>query len=84
MHEIIRWQTPLSHMRRTATEDTELFGQQIKKHDKIALWYTSANRDESVFADGEHMTSSAKMPGGICPLAMASTAASARASRKCN
>ncbi len=49
MHEIIRWQTPLSHMRRTATEDTELFGQQIKKHDRIALWYTSANRDESVF-----------------------------------
>jgi cytochrome P450 len=53
MHEIIRWQTPLSHMRRTATEDTELFGQQIRKHDRIALWYTSANRDESVFEDGE-------------------------------
>jgi cytochrome P450 len=55
MHEIIRWQTPLSHMRRTATEDTELFGQQIKKHDRIALWYTSANRDESVFENGEHI-----------------------------
>lgn len=55
MHEIIRWQTPLSHMRRTATEDTELFGQQIKKHDRLALWYTSANRDESIFADGEHI-----------------------------
>jgi cytochrome P450 len=55
MHEIIRWQTPLSHMRRTATEDTELFGQQIKKHDRIALWYTSANRDESVFDRGEEI-----------------------------
>jgi cytochrome P450 len=55
MHEIIRWQTPLSHMRRTTTEDTELFGQHIKKHDRIALWYTSANRDESVFKDGEHI-----------------------------
>jgi cytochrome P450 len=55
MHEIIRWQTPLSHMRRTATEDTELFGQQIRKHDRIALWYTSANRDESVFENGEHI-----------------------------
>ncbi len=55
MHEIIRWQTPLSHMRRTATEDTELFGQQIKKHDKIALWYSSANRDETIFPDGEHI-----------------------------
>ncbi len=53
MHEILRWQTPLAHMRRTATEDTELFGHQIKKHDKIALWYASANRDESVFPDGD-------------------------------
>ena len=41
MHEIIRWQTPLAHMRRTATEDTELFGHQIKKRDKICLLYTS-------------------------------------------
>ena len=53
MHELIRWQTPLAHMRRTATEDTELFGHQIKKRDKIALWYASANRDESVFPDGD-------------------------------
>jgi cytochrome P450 len=55
MHEIIRWQTPLSHMRRTATEDAEIFGTQIRKHDRIALWYASANRDESVFTDGEHI-----------------------------
>lgn len=55
MHEIIRWQTPLSHMRRTATEDTEIFGQTIKKHDRLALWYASANRDESVFPDGDHI-----------------------------
>jgi cytochrome P450 len=55
MHEIIRWQTPLAHMRRTATEDTELFGHQIKKRDKIALWYASANRDESVFPDGDRV-----------------------------
>ncbi len=53
MHELIRWQTPLAHMRRTATEDTELFGHQIKKRDKLALWYVSANRDESVFPDGD-------------------------------
>jgi cytochrome P450 len=46
-------QTPLSHMRRTATEDTELFGHQIKKRDKLALWYVSGNRDESVFPDGD-------------------------------
>ncbi|WP_375395508.1 cytochrome P450 [uncultured Sphingomonas sp.] len=49
--EIIRWQTPLAHMRRTATADTELMGQQIKAGDKLALWYISANRDESVFGD---------------------------------
>jgi cytochrome P450 len=53
MHELIRWQTPLAHMRRTATEDTELFGHQIKKRDKLALWYVSANRDESVFPEGD-------------------------------
>ncbi len=47
--EIIRWQTPLAHMRRTATQDAELMGQQIRAGDKLALWYLSANRDESVF-----------------------------------
>lgn len=47
--EIIRWQTPLAHMRRTATQDTVLEGQAIKAGDKLALWYLSANRDESVF-----------------------------------
>jgi cytochrome P450 len=47
--ELIRWQTPLAHMRRTATEDTELEGQKIAKGDKLALWYISANRDETVF-----------------------------------
>ena len=47
--EIIRWQTPLAHMRRTATRDTELMGHTIREGDKLALWYISANRDESVF-----------------------------------
>ncbi|HEX2813908.1 MAG TPA: cytochrome P450 [Sphingopyxis sp.] len=55
MHEILRWQTPLAHMRRTALEDTELFGHQIRKRDKLALWYASANRDESVFPDGDRI-----------------------------
>lgn len=44
--EIIRWVTPLAHMRRTATQDTELGGQQIKAGDKIVMWYVSGNRDE--------------------------------------
>ncbi|MBR0553613.1 cytochrome P450 [Stakelama marina] len=49
VQEIIRWQTPLAHMRRTATQDTELHGQKIREGDKLAMWYISANRDESVF-----------------------------------
>ena len=53
--ELIRWQTPLAHMRRTAVEDTELEGQAIAKGDKIVLWYISANRDETVFADADQI-----------------------------
>jgi cytochrome P450 len=45
--EIIRWQTPLAHMRRTATQDIELNGKQIHKGDKVVMWYISGNRDES-------------------------------------
>ena len=44
--EIIRWQTPLPHMRRTALADTQLGGKQIKKGDKVIMWYLSGNRDE--------------------------------------
>jgi len=47
VNEIIRWQTPLAHMRRTATQDTELGGKSIKKGDRVVMWYVSANRDES-------------------------------------
>jgi cytochrome P450 len=49
--EIIRWQTPLPHMRRTATRDAELGGKKIKKGDKVVMWYVSANRDEAIFDD---------------------------------
>ena len=44
--EVIRWVTPLGHMRRTALEDIELGGKQIKKGDKVVMWYISGNRDE--------------------------------------
>lgn len=47
--EVIRWQTPLSHMRRTALEDIELGGKLIKKGDKVVMWYYSGNHDEDVF-----------------------------------
>jgi len=44
--EIIRWQSPIVHMRRTALADTELGGKQIKAGDKVCMWYISGNRDE--------------------------------------
>jgi len=46
--EVIRWQTPLAHMRRTALADFELRGKTIKKGDKVVMWYVSGNRDEEV------------------------------------
>ena len=49
--EIIRWQSPVTHMRRTAVMDTDLGGQKIAKGEKVVMWYISANRDESVFPD---------------------------------
>jgi cytochrome P450 len=51
VQEIIRWQTPLAHMRRTVMEDTEIDGHQMKKGDKVVLWYISANREEGIFDD---------------------------------
>jgi len=51
VEEIVRWATPVTWMRRTATQDTELAGQSIKSGDKLLLFYASANRDEAVFAE---------------------------------
>lgn len=51
--EVIRWQTPLSYMRRTATRDCELGGKQIQKHDQLLMWYVSGNRDEDVFENAD-------------------------------
>ncbi|HVP85042.1 MAG TPA: cytochrome P450 [Rhizomicrobium sp.] len=46
--ETIRWQTPLAHMRRNAMRDVELGGKQIKKGEKVIMWYVSGNRDDEV------------------------------------
>jgi len=51
--EIIRWQTPLAHMRRRALEDIEFGGKQIKKGDKVVMWYVSGNRDEEAIENPE-------------------------------
>jgi cytochrome P450 len=48
--EIIRWQSPVAHMARTALEDTELGGKQIRKNDRVCMWYISGNRDEDKIA----------------------------------
>ena len=44
--EIVRWQTPVIHMRRTAVADAEIGGKQIKAGEKVVLWYISGNRDD--------------------------------------
>jgi len=49
--EMFRWTTPLRHFMRTARQDTEVGGQQIRAGEALALFFASANRDESVFAD---------------------------------
>ncbi|WP_428482922.1 cytochrome P450 [Pyruvatibacter mobilis] len=53
--EIIRWQTPLAHMRRTALEDAVLGGKQIRKGDKVVMWYVSGNRDTAIFDDPDRI-----------------------------
>ena len=51
--EIIRWQTPLAHMRRTAKEDVEFRGKRIKKGDKVVMWYLSGNRDDGAIENAD-------------------------------
>ena len=51
VEEILRWANPLHYFRRTATQDTEVGGTRIEAGQKLAMVYTSANRDESVFPD---------------------------------
>ena len=53
VEEMLRYCNPLHYFRRTATRDTELGGKQIKAGDKVAMYYTSANRDEDVFPDAQ-------------------------------
>jgi cytochrome P450 len=51
--EIIRWQTPLPMMRRTALRDVELAGKTIREGDKVVMWYLSGNRDEEAIENPE-------------------------------
>ena len=53
--EIIRWQTPLAHMRRRALKDTVLGGKKIKAGDKVVMWYVSGNRDDEAIDNPEQL-----------------------------
>src|SRR4030095_10491415 len=53
--EVIRWQTPLAHMRRTATHDVELHGKRIREGEKVVMWYISGNRDDAVFESPDRL-----------------------------
>ncbi len=55
VQECLRFVTPLAHMRRTCTADTDLFGQQIRAGDKVIMWYLSGNRDETVFENPDKL-----------------------------
>jgi cytochrome P450 len=54
--EIVRWASPATYFRRTATRDVEVHGQQIKAGDKVLYWFISANRDETMFDDPYRLT----------------------------
>jgi cytochrome P450 len=60
--EIIRWQTPLAHMRRIATRDVELGGKLIRKGDKVVMWYISGNRDETAIDQADEFIIDRKNP----------------------
>jgi cytochrome P450 len=53
--EVIRYVTPVIHMRRTAKEDVELGGKTIKKGDKVVIWYVSGNRDPEAIEDPDRL-----------------------------
>ena len=53
--EVIRWQTPLAHMRRNCVADTQVGDKLIRAGDKVVMWYVSGNRDESQFEDADRL-----------------------------
>ena len=55
VEELLRWVSPVVHMRRTARHDTELGGQAVSEGDKVVVFYGAANRDKAVWPDGDHL-----------------------------
>ncbi|MEZ5740627.1 MAG: cytochrome P450 [Burkholderiaceae bacterium] len=62
MPEVIRWQTPLAHMRRTAKEDGEIGGQKIRAGEKVVMWYLSGNRDKDAIEHPEQFIADRARP----------------------
>ena len=60
--EIVRWQTPVIHMRRTAREDAVIGGKSIKAGDKVVIWYISGNRDEAAIERADEFVVDRKRP----------------------
>src|ERR1700733_5300632 len=60
--EIVRWQTPVIHMRRTAVEDAEIGGKPIKAGDKVVVWYISGNRDDEQIERADEFVVDRKRP----------------------
>ena len=60
--EIIRWQTPLAHMRRTAVRDVEFGGKKIKKGERVVMWYVSGNRDADAIDNPDEFIIDRKTP----------------------
>ena len=60
--EIIRWQSPVAHMRRTVQQDTELGGKKIKAGEKVIMWYVSGNRDTDVIDDADKLVIDRQRP----------------------
>lgn len=75
IEEMLRWTTPGRHIVRTATEDVELGGQTIRAGEAVALFFNSANRDETVFADADQFRID-RRPNRILPSGWASITAS--------
>lgn len=55
VEEIVRWVSPVTHFARNVVQDVEVSGQQIRAGERVLLWYTSANRDETVFATPDRL-----------------------------
>ena len=82
--EIIRYVTPVIHMRRTATQDAELGGQPIRAGDKVVMWYVSGNRDPDAIEDPDNFIIDRPRSASICHSASAFIAVWATGSPNCS